>query len=330
LFALANLDFLNALLLLPSLMFSVSALVGPFVTTPKPGPCLRGAVWVPRLLGWMASLVFYGLVAGLIARGGWQAWLGLGLILVCFGAVLRAGLRYWGYPRKLRQAIAQLARQIAAGGLAVPEAQTLAQTAVRGWGGDPDKTRAALQKAGVTEGAQAAADRLLRERLLPCLRRPVTDLPQGPSARLRFVCEVRRAFVLGLCTFLWFFIVPIPGLLAFLAPGGYRFVMPLTTVLLGTGAVVGAILLGYGLSLLLERWVRQGLTGGGLVARIEVEYRRFQAAIRQPGRLTALQTASLFALFTDLQTYVDQRAYAHARRTLRLIQQTLQAVPQPR
>jgi hypothetical protein len=34
-------------------------------------------------------------------------------------------------------------------------------------------------------------------------------------------------------------------------------------------------------------------------------------------------------LFTDLQTHTDQRGYAHARRTLGLIEQTLHAVPKP-
>jgi hypothetical protein len=328
LFALANLDFLNALLLLPSLMFSVSALVGPFVMTPKPGSCL-GWAWLPRLLGWVASLMFYGLVAGLVARGGWQEWLGLGLGVVCFGAVLRVGLRYWGYPRQLRQVMEQLAGRIAEGGMSAPEADALAKTIVRSWGGDADKTRAALRKAGLAEDAQAAVGQMLQDQVLPCLRRPVSDLQKGQSAGSRSVCEFKRAFVLGLFTFLWFFIVPIPGLLAFTAPGGYRFVMPLTTVVLVIGAVVGSVLLGYGLSLLLERGVLHGLTGEGLVARIDAQYRRFQSVAREPGRLTALQTASLFALFTDLQTHTDQRGYAHARRTLGLIEQTLHAVPKP-
>jgi len=50
----------------------------------------------------------------------------------------------------------------------------------------------------------------------------------------------------------------------------------------------------------------------------------------EPDRLTHVQTASLYALFTDAQTYLDQRGYAYARRTLGLIEQTLEAVSRVR
>jgi hypothetical protein len=59
LFALANLDFLNALLLLPSLMFSVSTLKGPFVMSPKPGAWMEPRVWVPKICGWTPARVLW-------------------------------------------------------------------------------------------------------------------------------------------------------------------------------------------------------------------------------------------------------------------------------
>ena len=70
LLALAKLDFLNVLLLLPSLLFSVSCLVGPFLMQPKPGRALGNLVWLPKTLGWVAGGRFYIAIAwaGVLAR----------------------------------------------------------------------------------------------------------------------------------------------------------------------------------------------------------------------------------------------------------------------
>jgi hypothetical protein len=326
LFALTNLDFLNALLLLPSLMFSVSTLIGPFVMNPKPGRRLGWMIWVPKLSGWIASLGFYVLVSWLVAQGGWPRWLGVFLFAAGFGGVLRAGLKYWGYASRVKRLTQQLARRIAGGGMSVPEAQPLAQTIVRSLGGDVEKTRAALQNTGLAADHQAAVAQMVQDQVLPLLKRPLADLQNGRFANSRFVCELSRSFVLGLFTFLWFFIVPIPGLLIFTAPGGYRFMIPLASILGFASTALGVVLVAYGVSLLLEWFAQHGLTGKGLVGRIQAQYRRFQSLAREPGKLTSVQTASLYALFTDVQTYFDQRGYAYARRSLGLIEQTLDAV----
>jgi hypothetical protein len=323
LFALANLDFLNALLLLPSLMFSVSTLIGPFVMNPKPGRSLGRTVWLPKLLGWIASLGFYVLVAWFVARGGWLRWLGVVLFAACLGAVLRAGLKYWGYARKLNTLTNLIARRMASGGMAPLEAQNMAETIVRSLGGDVEKTRKSLEQSGLAPDQQAAVVQMVQEKLLPWLRRPVSDLVPRRSNNIRFASEWNRSFVLGLFTFLWFFIVPIPGLLVLTAPGGYRLMIPLTSVLALAGGLLALAVVGYCTSLLLERWVPFGVAGAGLTGRIESTYGQFQSLAREPDRMTAAQTASLYALFTDLQTYVDQRAYAYAQRTLALIEQTL-------
>jgi hypothetical protein len=129
-----------------------------------------------------------------------------------------------------------------------------------------------------------------------------------------------------LFTFLWFFIMPIPGLLVLTAPGSYRLMIPLTSVLVFASSLLGLVVVGYCVSLLLERLIEFGVGGEGLAGQIESKYRQFQSLVREPDRLTSAQTASLYALFTDVQTYVDQRSYAYARRTLGLIEQTLNTV----
>jgi len=298
--------------------------------SPKPGRGLGSTVWLPKLLGWIASLAFYGLVAWFVARGGWLRWLGVFLFAACFGAVLRTGLKYWGYPRRLEKLTELLARRMASGGMAALEAQKMAQTIVRGLGGDVEKTRMSLEKSGLAADQQAAVVQIVQDQLLPLLKRPLSDLEPRRATNSRFVSELNRSFVQGLFTFLWFFIVPIPGLLVLTAPGGYRLMIPLTSVLVFSSSLLGLALAGYGVSLLLERLIQFGVGGKGLTGEIESRYRQFQSLAGEPDRLTPAQTASLCALFTDVQTYVDQRGYAYARRTLGLIEQTLNAASRVR
>src|SRR5262249_24102234 len=94
LFALSNLDMLNVLLLLPSLLFSVSAMIGPFISRPKAGARIGKRIVIPRLLGWLASWIFFTVVSVLVARGAWWAWVGVQLFASVFGFLLRAGLKY--------------------------------------------------------------------------------------------------------------------------------------------------------------------------------------------------------------------------------------------
>jgi len=210
------------------------------------------------------------------------------------------------------------------------EAQKMAQTIVRGLGGDVGKTRMSLEKSGLAADQQAAVVQIVQDQLLPLLKRPLSDLEPRSATNSRFVSELNRSFVQGLFTFLWFFIVPIPGLLVLTAPGGYRLMIPLTSVLAFAGSLLGLVVAGYCVSLLSERLIQFGVAGEGLAGQIESTYRRFQSLVREPDRLTPVQMASLYALFTDLQTYVDQRGYAYARRTLGLIEQTLDAVSRVR
>jgi len=320
LFALSKLDFLNVVLLLPSLLFSVSALVGPFILSPKPGRHLGRWVWVPKLLGWLACFGFYSLVAWLIARGGWQAWLGVLLLVAAFGRLVMAGLRYLGYQRQLRGLTRRLARQLAAGGLETSAAAKLAQSVVRDFRGDTEKTKTALAQSLPGADHQAAILSLVQDKIAPLVKRPLSDLQKGRFTGCRFVSEFARSFVLALFTFLWFFIVPIPGLLVFAAPGGYRLSMPLATVIYGLLGAVGIALVWLGVSQMLE-W----LGGWRLASRIRRQHLQFQRSLRQPGRLTPTEISSLYALFTDVQTYFDQRSYAYASRSLGLIARRLRA-----
>jgi hypothetical protein len=267
------------------------------------------------------------LVAGLVAYGGRVRWLGVGLFAACLGVVLRAGLKYCGYTRRLQRLKDRLARRMAGGGMALLEAQKRAQTIVCGLSGDVEKIRKSLENSTLAADQQAAVVQVAQDQLLPLLNRPLADLEPRHG---RFISELNRSFVLGLFTFLWFFIVPLPGLLVLTAPGGYRLMLPLTTVLTFAGILLGLAVGGYGVSLLLEHLVQFGIAGNGLERQIDSSYRQFRSLAREPDRLNAAQIASLYALFTDVQTYVDQRGYAYARCTLGLIEQMLDAASRAR
>ena len=125
------------MLLLPSLLFSVSTLAGPFLMRPRVGESVGRHVWIVKLLGWLAGGAFYSLVAWLLARGGWWESVGVLCLAACLGLVLGRGLRYVGYGRKLNRLSGRLAELLAAGGLAKNEAEKLATQIVRGIAGEP-------------------------------------------------------------------------------------------------------------------------------------------------------------------------------------------------
>jgi hypothetical protein len=323
LFALANLDFLNVLLLLPSLMFSVSTLVGPYLMQPKPGKDLRSMVWIPKLGGWLASFVFYMLVAQLISFGGWLQRLGILFCLAVVVLLLAPGLKYALYSLRLRQVKRHLSHQLVSGGLTVDEARKFVGRIVGELGGDVQRTALELQNILLTNELRARVLKIVAENLQEFLKRPVTDLGSQDSASQRFVSEWKRSFVLGLFTFMWFFVVPLPGLLVFKALGGYRIWMSPGSLrnlaLIACGVVFGSGVA----SLLLERWENLGFTGSGLLASAKRHYESFQSLAAEAGRLNPVQISHFYAMFTDTQTFLDQRSYAYAWRTLRRLENAL-------
>jgi hypothetical protein len=325
LFALSHLDFLNVLLLLPSLMFSVSTLLGPFLAQPRPGNHLGLVVCIPRLAGWLASCAFYMLVARLIALGHWFERLGLCACILCFGWILATGLKYLGYSTRIRRVTGHLVGLLTQAGLAAGEARKLVEMIVRNFIGNIEKTRAALGKTSLTSEAQALVAKTVEEKLIRLLERPALIDRGGSGMSQRFVSELSRSFILGIFTFIWFFVVPMPGLLVFTAPGGYRISISLAGVLAFAGCALGGVLAAACLSLLLEKWETHRLRDKGLASAIDKQYRALQASLAQ-GSLSQWETSKLYALFTDVQTYFDQRSYAYARRSLDLIARTLDRI----
>jgi hypothetical protein len=297
-------------------------LLGPFLAPPKPGNHLGFVVFLPRLAGWLASCSFYMLVARLIALGHWFERLGVCAFILCFGWILAAGLKYVGYSMKLRRVSAQLVSLMTGAGLPAGEARKLVDLIVRNFVGNIEKTKAALGKTSLTPEAQALVAKTVEEKLKPLLEGPSLSSQRRPGIRQRFLSELSRSFVLGLFTFIWFFVVPMPGLLVFTAPGDYRISISPAGVLTFSACVVAGVFAAACLSLLLETWEKHRLRDNGLAAAIDKQYRAFQVSLAK-GRLSHWEKSKLYALFTDVQTYFDQRSYAYARRSLEHIARTL-------
>ena len=85
---------------------------------------------------------------------------------------------------------------------------------------------------------------------------------------------------------------------------------------------MGGVLAAGCLSLVLEHWEKHRPGDKGLAAAIQKQYHTFQASLAK-GNLSHWEMSRLYALFTDVQTYFDQRSYAYARRALDLITRTL-------
>lgn len=323
LFALSNLDMLNVLLLLPSLMFSVSVFVGPFIMKPKMGKPLGNLIVLPKTLAWIGAFVFYMLVSQLIAGGGWLTALGTVLWLGMFVILLAQALRYVGFRRRLARLARQLSARLTRAGLAAPVAEKLAQQLVPDATVSPAQIESRLEQAGVAAEARGTVVAFIRESIAPVIRKPADDLRKRRFAQNRFVSEFNRAFVLALFVLIWFLIVPVPGLFIFTA-GRYRISVELWAIVTFVAWSVGVVLAGFWLGRLVQWREQRGLgKRRGLETRVRETYQVFQDRLTRGENVAADQCSALYALFTEMKLYIDQRSYAYAWRSLRQAEQLL-------
>ncbi len=334
LLALTRLDMLNVLLLLPSLLFSVSTVAGPFLLSPTPGKPLGLCSIIPRGLGWVTAALFYTVVSVSASKGPAGRWVAVGLFVLMFGLLLRRALRYVGFRYSINRNM-QLLRKIIGGNGLQPmlngsqdAVQNFPEAILQSCANAPSTMEALLQKIALTPEQRQQVNELLQARMAPLLRSPVTHLRTGLLARSRWAVEYSRALVLGLLVLLWFFLVPVPGLMVFTAgsyPESYRFALPLEKILLVIAGGITLVLSAYWVGRAIQWLDLRGRRGASLQARLERCFARASSQltstllqVRTTGfsGLTHAQAASAFALITDAQTYIDQRSYAFARRAI--------------
>jgi len=325
-FALANLDMLNALLLLPSLLFSVSALVGPFLAAPKKGKSLGAWTVLPRLLGWLSGLSFYILISVFISKGQDHKGLGVILCLAVFAAVVHRALRHHSYKLKLAESHERLARILRNEGLPAIEAKKMAGQIIGQATGDLKKLESGLKLASVSASARQTIFDHLQNEVIP-LNRSVASGAAPGDARARFICELGRSFVLSLFVLVWFLIVPLPALFVFTA-GAYQGSVELRTIVLAITAGVVLTLIGFWIGQFIEWAAHRSSTRFGLKSEVIQLFEAFQARLRSAHPFSAQEISQVYALFTDLKTYVDQRSYAYARQTFQQLQQIIGREPE--
>jgi hypothetical protein len=241
--------------------------------------------------------------------------------------LLRRGLRYAAFRRGLDKFKTRIGSLLATAGLEPGPAGKLAAQVVQS-GADPAKVRGLLSQAGLAIDQQVRVIKLTEERLGPFLRAPVQSLHGGRWAQNRFASAYLRSLVLALFVLLWFFIVPVPGLFVFTARQ-YRISIELSAIVQGLAWGVGLTLAAYWIGLLIEHFRRSGWRGAGLTARIQKAYRDFQAALRERAGLTEQDISAIYALFTDAQTYLDQRSFEYAQNSLAAIERKLAVAGRP-
>jgi hypothetical protein len=222
----------------------------------------------------------------------------------------------------LRWRTARLARLLTEAGYDSNKAPILANQLLTQAGTDPAKAEPILTRNGINPAAQKPIIEFLETRIAPLLRQPVADVRTGRLANNRLVSEFSRSFVFSLLLLLWLFVVPVPGLFVFTA-GDFRVSIGLWRTVAFVLALIGLGIIGSWLGRFIQWLDANGLGRASLKARVQRAFAHFQERLRSPETLPAHDASAIFALFTDIQTYLDQRSYAYARKLLCVIEARL-------
>lgn len=349
LIALTRLDMLNVLLLLPSLLFSISTVAGPFLMSPAPGKPLGAWTIIPRGLGWATAVLFYTVVSVSTSKGPVGRWVAVVLFASMFGFILQRGLRYVGFRSAVRRSSLNLQKMMIEDASPQPSVhgpqstvdgsketvRKLTDAILQTCATDPAKIEALLEKTGLSPEQRRRVSDFVQNQTLPLLRAPVLAMGKGLLARSRWAVEYTRTLILAVLVLLWIFLVPVPGLMVFTAgsyPESYRFALPLENILLVIVGAIAAALAAFWIGRIIQWLDLRGTRAAGLKARLARCFAgtnsRLGTTLIQTGTtgskaLSDAQTASAFAMLTDAQTYIDQRSYAFARRSIEAAEKVL-------
>jgi hypothetical protein len=328
LIALSRLDLLNVLMLLPSLLFSVSALTGPFLMTPLRGRSL-GALELPvKIAGWLGAFLVYVMISRLLALSGSLAWLGLALMCAPFILIARHAMRYAAYRPGLRRAQRRLTDLLTTPDLRAPQAGRVAERLIQKAVDASAPIDEELKQTGLPASRQDIARMWIETRLRPLLRAPLAHLDESRILNSRWISVFSRGFVLGWFVLLWFFLVPVPGLFV-VSAGDYRVSTLPGSMMTFLGVVVGGAAALAGVGELWRCWIQRRQARHALTTGFERAFVDFREMARRPNRLTHEQCADLHGLFIDALLYLDQRADVQARRCLEQIRLRLATARQP-
>jgi hypothetical protein len=248
-------------------------------------------------------------------------WIVAALFCLPFGFLAQHALRYATFRRAGARLNARLVALLRSAGIKEEVLSKLANQVLQS-AAAPSKVRPLLQSAGLAVEQRSEVMKLIEGEAGPLLRRPLEALQSGRFSNSRFASTYTRSLILSLFVLLWFFIVPVPGLFVF-AAREYRISVELSTILTGLSIGITFALISYWIGLLIQRFELSGLAGSGLAEEIQMCYRQFQERLRARTQLSDHETSSLYALFTDAQTYLDQHSFEYVRRCVEAIKHKL-------
>jgi hypothetical protein len=322
--ALTRLDLLNVLMLLPSLLFSVSALIGPFLLRPTPGNGIGQLSVLAKALGWLCGFGFYLMVSWLLGLPG--VWMGLGglLLTLPFLQMARHGLQHATFPIRLSRARQRVNKQLQAEGLAPAQADALGLRLMKSATGQPAAIEHTISEAGLRPSAAALILDSLQRNVRPLLASVRGDPHESTSVASRFGCQWNRSFALSLFVLLWLFLAPIPGVFV-LSAGDYQLFVGLRDLMTVTSVLFTLILVAATGGWLARTLESRGATRHSLNRRIH----QVSLALGPPWMdqvPSAQQVARLCADLTELELCLDQLAHVPARECLARLETQLHSL----
>jgi hypothetical protein len=319
--ALTRLDLLNVLMLLPSLLFSVSALIGPFLLRPAAGSGIGRLCVLAKALGWLCGFGFYLAVSWLLGLPG--VWMGLGGVLLTlpFLQMARHGLQHATFPIRLARARQCINRKLQAEGWTPAQADALSLRLMKSATGKAAAIDHTISQAGLRPSAAALLRDSLQQTVQPLLASVRGDPNESKSVASRFGCQWNRSFALSVFVLLWLFLAPVPGVFV-LNAGNYQLFVGLRELM-----TVTSILLTLVLVMATVGWLTRTLEWHS-ASRHSLNRRIYQVslALGHPWMdqvPSAQQAARLCADLTELEICLDQLAHVPARECLARVETEL-------
>ncbi|MBF0490321.1 MAG: MFS transporter, partial [Candidatus Omnitrophica bacterium] len=351
--AISSLDMLNGLFLLPTLMFSVSLLLGPSVMKAKEGFHLG---YLPqlavRLAGWVSGFVFFGVLSFGVLKGGM-------LVYVSHAVLALTAVMFLLWFWKIKSPFSifdQLMNKLRAKAGIQSMDGSVSKASLQGIQSIQGTILDFTNKKGIWEEASKKDVRLKGDadineqefrriaqgdfdKVWLIVQKSLNTIPYAEGKAesrgtvkwfkmIRLYSEYLRHTVVSVFVLAFFYFVPIPGLLVFETEAA-RISVPLFSLL----CVIG---LGLGLVLVADM-IFQSLSFFSVSAarnRFNSLYETYTQAessivaslvggINETNRNNALTIAQTRALFADTLTYIEQGSSAYAHKTMNTIGKVL-------
>ncbi len=322
LWALSGLDMLNVILLLPSLLFNLGLVIGMFVMkTPEGHFAGNAKQWGSRLAGWGVAGVLYSGLSSLVLLGGtWGAMAAYTVLVFGVGLTLLTWVLMY-YPK----AIVEQIHHPKTGAMRRAE-----NNRVQGHSGAEKQIEGLNKKAGKLNNFHAGLIKYFPPAMLANMfDAHMTKLKKDKKMQeARLYSEFLRSFVVALFGMIWFFIVPIPGFLAFDTLAA-RISIPLGNLLWIVGGTVVTFVLAR-----VAFKVSSAISSRYAKERLVELHKYYELIEKDPGIFAAPEAVGqkmrfvshVRALLADTFIYVEQGSDGYAHKSMDVIEKALKNI----